>query len=54
MKKLLVLLLLVPSLALAQGYPSKPVRLIVPFAAGGTTDVLTRLVGYRALGESRE
>jgi tripartite-type tricarboxylate transporter receptor subunit TctC len=36
--------------ASAQEYPTKPVRIIAPFAAGGSTDVLTRLISAK-LGE---
>jgi tripartite-type tricarboxylate transporter receptor subunit TctC len=37
--------------ASAQTYPNRPITMIIPFAAGGPTDVLGRLVGQR-MGES--
>jgi tripartite-type tricarboxylate transporter receptor subunit TctC len=41
------LLLLLPALAHAQKWPTKPVRVIVSSGAGGTADILARMVGER-------
>ncbi len=52
---LIVSLLAVAGSVLAQTYPSKVVKLQVPFAPGGTTDIIARVIGEplgRALGQS--
>jgi tripartite-type tricarboxylate transporter receptor subunit TctC len=40
-------LFLVPALATAQDFPTKPIKLIVPFPAGGPNDIIARIVGQR-------
>ena len=57
MKKLLFMLawLLAGSAVLAQGYPAKPIRFVVPFSAGSATDIVARTVGEamsKSMGQS--
>ncbi|HKU70551.1 MAG TPA: tripartite tricarboxylate transporter substrate-binding protein, partial [Burkholderiales bacterium] len=39
--------LLLPSLAAAQGWPAKPIRMIIPFPPGGPTDLMGRMAADR-------
>lgn len=41
---------LIPAALAAEAFPNKPITLVVPFVAGGTTDILARIVG-QSLGE---
>ena len=42
-----LMLSLLPVLAAAQDFPTKPIKLIVPFPAGGPNDIIARIVGQR-------
>jgi tripartite-type tricarboxylate transporter receptor subunit TctC len=46
-KKFFFLLVCVPALALAQSYPTKPVRIVLPFGPGGVADITTRTIAPR-------
>src|SRR5260221_7125558 len=56
MRKSLVLLaaLAFGAVAHAQTYPSRPVKLIVPFPAGSATDQVARLTGQQLQGELKQ
>ena len=61
MRRLLLILLVVPLAAFSQGYPNRPLRMVVPFAPGGASDFVGRilqprmseLLGQQVVGENR-
>ncbi len=47
LKAIAALGLAMPWMAMAQDFPSRPLRMMVPFAAGGTSDVVARIVAQK-------
>ena len=43
----LAVMAMLPSLAYAQSFPTKPIRIVVPFPPGGSTDLLARRIGEK-------
>ena len=55
MKNFLAACLLLPVLAMAQTFPSRPIQMLIPYPAGGTTDVMARALQepmQHALGQT--
>src|ERR1700675_2015296 len=50
-RMLIAALAATPLVALAQAWPAKPIRLVVPYPPGGSTDLLARTIGQK-VGES--
>ena len=44
MKRLFYLLLLIPIAVCAQNFPTKPIRIVLPFGPGGVADITTRTI----------
>ena len=46
----LFMLAVLPSPATAQTHPARPIRIVVPYPAGGTSDILARSLGEKLTG----
>ncbi len=44
MKRILAAMLMMPLLAAAQSFPTKPIRIVLPFGPGGVADITTRTI----------
>jgi tripartite-type tricarboxylate transporter receptor subunit TctC len=44
MKRIIASIFLLPALALAQAFPTKPIRIVLPFGPGGVADITTRTI----------